>query len=209
MMELEKYKVCPECGKHNAPNLLECRFCEADLTGCKIVDKTTETAEPAKQEQAVSTEEKTALVRICDCGAENAPQARKCKACGEDISDVIPARVPVAEKRPFIYELRSVDGSFSVSLDQVVTVIGREAQLKEYLSSKVYVSRQHAKLTVVAEKVFIENLSQTNKTFLNNEEISSETPTAVNNGDEIGLGGKVINGTRQENAAYFVFQVKA
>ena len=85
MMELEKYKVCPECGKHNAPNLLECRFCEADLTGCKIVDKTTETAEPAKQKQAVSTEEKTALVRICDCGAENAPQARKCKACGEDI----------------------------------------------------------------------------------------------------------------------------
>ena len=96
-----------------------------------------------------------------------------------------------------------------MSLDQVVTVIGREAQLKEYLSSKVYVSRQHAKLTVVAEKVFIENLSQTNKTFLNNEEISSETPTAVNNGDEIGLGGKVINGARQENAAYFVFQVKA
>ena len=58
MMDLEKYKVCPECGKHNAPNLLECRFCEADLTGCKIVDKTTETAEPAKQKQAVSTEER-------------------------------------------------------------------------------------------------------------------------------------------------------
>ena len=209
MMELEKYKVCPECGKHNAPSLLECRFCEADLTGCKIVDKTTEAAVPAKPEKSASAEEKAVLVRICDCGAENAPQARKCKACGEDISDIIPARVPVAEKRPFIYELRSVDGSFSVSLDQVVTVIGREAQLKEYLSSKVYVSRQHAKLTVVAEKVFIENLSRTNKTFVNNEEISGETPTAVNNGDEIGLGGKVINGTRQENAAYFVFQVKA
>ena len=208
-MELEKYKVCPECGKHNAPNLLECRFCEADLTGCKIVDKTTEAAEPAKQEQPVSAEEKTVLVRICDCGAENAPQARKCKACGEDISDIIPERVALAEKRPFAYVLSSVDGSFSVSLDQVVTVIGREAQLKEYLSPKIYVSRQHAKLTVVAEKVFIENLSRTNKTFVNNEEISSETPTAVNNGDEIGLGGKVINGTRQENAAYFVFQVKA
>lgn len=208
-MELEKYKVCPECGKHNAPNLLECRFCEADLTGCKIVDKAAEDVVPVKQEQSLPTDEKTVLVRICDCGAENAPQARKCKACGEDISDVIPERVSVAENRPFTYELRSVDGSFSVSMDQVVTVIGREAQLKEYLSSKVYVSRQHAKLTVVAEKVFIENLSRTNKTFLNNEEISSETPTAVNNGDEIGLGGKVINGTRQENAAYFVFQVKA
>lgn len=208
-MELTKYKVCPECGKHNAPNLLECRFCEADLTGCKVVDKATEPAAPASEEKPATTSEKTALVRICDCGAENAPQARKCKACGEDISDIIPERVSVTEKRPFTYELRSVDGSFSVSLDQVVTVIGREAQLKEYLSSKVYVSRQHAKMTVVAEKVFIENLSQTNKTFVNNEEVPSDTPTAVNNGDEIGLGGKVINGTRQENAAYFVFRVKA
>ncbi len=208
-MELTKYKVCPECGKHNAPNLLECRFCEADLTGCKVVDKATKSVAPASEEKPATTTERNVLVRICDCGAENAPQARKCKACGEDISDIIPERVSVVEKRPFTYELRSVDGSFSVSLDQVVTVIGREAQLKEYLSSKVYVSRQHAKLTVVAEKVFIENLSQTNKTFLNNEEVPGETPTPVHNGDEIGLGGKVINGTRQENAAYFVFQVKA
>lgn len=208
-MELTKYKVCPECGKHNAPNLLECRFCEADLTGCKVVDKATKTVAPASEEKPATTTERNVLVRICDCGAENAPQARKCKACGEDISDIIPERVSVVEKRPFTYELRSVDGSFSVSLDQVVTVIGREAQLKEYLSSKVYVSRQHAKLTVVAEKVFIENLSQTNKTFVNNEEVPGETPTAVHNGDEIGLGGKVINGTRQENAAYFVFRVKA
>lgn len=208
-MELTKYKVCPECGKHNAPNLLECRFCEADLTGCKVVDKATKTVAPASEEKPATTTERNVLVRICDCGAENAPQARKCKACGEDISDIIPERVSVVEKRPFTYELRSVDGSFSVSLDQVVTVIGREAQLKEYLSSKVYVSRQHAKLTVVAEKVFIENLSQTNKTFVNNEEVPGETPTAVHNGDEIGLGGKVINGTRQENAAYFVFWVKA
>lgn len=208
-MELTKYKVCPECGKHNAPNLLECRFCEADLTGCKVVDKATESVAPANEEKPATSSEKDILVRICDCGAENAPQARKCKACGEDISDIIPERVSATEKRPFTYELRSVDGSFSVSLDQVVTVIGREAQLKEYLSSKVYVSRQHAKLTVVAEKVFVENLSQTNKTFVNNEEVPSKTPTALNNGDEIGLGGKVINGTRQENAAYFVFQVKA
>lgn len=208
-MELEKYKVCPECGKHNAPNLIECRYCEADLTGCKVVDKTTESATPAKEENPATTSERTVLIRICDCGAENAPQARKCKACGEDISDIIPSRVSANELKPFIYELRSVDGSYSVSVDQVVSVVGREAQLKEYLASKMYVSRQHAKLTVVAEKVFVENLSQTNKTFVNNEEIPSGSPTALNNGDEIGLGGKVINGTRQENAAYFIFQVKA
>lgn len=208
-MELGKYKVCPECGKHNAPNLLECRFCEADLTGCRVVDKMTESAALATEEKPATASEQTHLARICECGAENVPQARKCKVCGEDISDIIPERVSASENKPFTYELRSIDGCFSASLDQVVSVIGREAQLKEYLSSKIYVSRQHAKLTVVAEKVFIENLSQTNKTFVNNEEISGETPTAINNGDEIGLGGKVINGTMQENAAYFIFQVKA
>ena len=39
-MVLEKYKICPACGEHNAPNLLECRKCETDLTGIKIVDAT-------------------------------------------------------------------------------------------------------------------------------------------------------------------------
>ena len=41
-MELTKYKICPECGKHNPPNLLECRYCESDLTGVKVVDSETE-----------------------------------------------------------------------------------------------------------------------------------------------------------------------
>ena len=70
-------------------------------------------------------------------------------------------------------------------------------------------SRQHAKLTVVADKVFIENLSRTNKTFINNEEVPDGTPTALQNGDEIGLGGKIIEGSRQDKAAYLIFRVKS
>ena len=62
---------------------------------------------------------------------------------------------------------------------------------------------------VMTDKVFVENLSRTNKTFLNNEEILDGTPTAIQNGDEIGLGGKVIDGSRQDQAAYFIFQVKS
>ena len=70
-------------------------------------------------------------------------------------------------------------------------------------------SRQHVKMITVADKVFVENLSRTNKTYLNNEEIHDGTPTALKNGDEIGLGGKVIDGKRQDNAAYLIFQVKS
>ena len=99
------------------------------------------------------------------------------------------------------------------TLDKPLVVVGREADLKEYLQSKLYVSRQHARMTVVADKVFIENLSRTNKTYLNNEEIPDGTPTALGNGDEIGLGGKEIDGSRQDkrargNACPFFFNLE-
>ncbi len=207
-MELTKYKVCPECGKHNSPNLLECRYCEADLTSVKVVDINAEES-VLSSEEASFEPVKTELVRVCECGAHNAPQARKCKVCGEDISDIIPTQVGKLAKKSFSYELRSVDGAYSATIDRPFVVIGRESELKEYLQPKVYVSRRHARLTVVVDKVFVENLSQTNKTFLNNEEIPDGTPIAIQNGDEIGLGGKVIDGSRQEKAAYFVFQVKS
>lgn len=211
MMELTKYKVCPECGKKNPPNLLECRYCEADLTGIKVVDSSAMQQEEAQNKANAngSDNEEKELVRLCECGAENAPQARKCKVCGEDISDIIPTTILKRKKKPFSYELKSVDESFSITIDKPVCAVGREAELKDYLSSKVYVSRQHARFTVVAEKVFVENLSKTNKTYLNNEEIPDSTPVALKNGDEIGLGGKVIDGTRQDKAAYFVFQVRS
>lgn len=207
-MDLSKFKICPECGKHNSPNLLECRYCEADLTGVKVVDsKDEQNAFESACREVLPVE--TELVRICECGAHNVPQARKCKACGEDISDIIPIQVEKEAKKSFAYELRSCDGSFSVTIDKPIVVIGRESEFKEYLQQKVFVSRRHARLTVVADKVFVENLSRTNKTFLNNEEILDGTPTAIQNGDEIGLGGKVIDGSRQDQAAYFIFQVKS
>lgn len=204
-MELTKYKVCPECGKHNPPSLLECRYCEADLTGVMVADGASEQEAEAAAPCGI-TEEKT-LVRICECGAENPPQARKCQACGEDISDICP--VEKGHKQPVAYALRSLDGGFSMTMDKPLCVIGREADLRDHLADKVYVSRQHARLTVVAEKGFIENLSQTNRTFVNNEEIPSGVPVALRDGDEIGLGGKVIDGARQEQAAYFIFEEQA
>lgn len=205
-MEVTKYKVCPECGKHNAPSLLECRFCEADLTGVKIMDSSASQPTEETKDTTPSDAQEMMLVKVCECGAENVPQARKCKFCGDDISDIIPVKIP---KKAFSYGLKSVDGGFAVTIDKPVYIVGREAELKDYLSSKVYVSRHHARLTVVAEKVFVENLSKTNKTFVNNEEIPDATPTALHNGDEVGLGGKVIDGSRQDKAAYFIFQVRS
>ena len=113
------------------------------------------------------------------------------------------------EKQAFSYELTAIGDDFKVTLDQPVCIIGRESELKEYLGSKMYVSRQHAKLTIVAGKVMIENLSNTNKTFINNHVIPNSEPTALADGDEIGLGGMEIGGQRQEQAAYFLFHAKS
>ena len=53
MMALEKYKICPVCGEHNSPSLLECRKCKADLTGVKVTDSALEQQEK-KEEEPVS-----------------------------------------------------------------------------------------------------------------------------------------------------------
>lgn len=208
-MALEKYKICPACGEHNPPSLLECRKCETDLTGIRVMDSAMEQQEAEEKQKAEDGPcgGTPVIVRICDCGAENPPQARKCRECGEDISDIIPTTV-MKEQR-FAYELKAVNDEYSVTLEEPVCVIGREAELKEYLGCKMYVSRQHAKLTIVAGKVLIENLSNTNRTFINNVAVSGTDPTPLNDGDEIGLGGMEINGERQAQAAYFKFQTKS
>lgn len=212
-MELKKYKVCPSCGEHNKPNSLECRKCETDLTGVRVVDREIEQREAEKaalleNASTMGTDATTGpLVRVCEeCGAENVPQARKCKQCGEDISDILPTPSTYAQEKPFAYKLTTIDESYSTVIDKAVCIVGREADLKDYLENKMYVSRQHAEFTIVAGKVFVKNLSSTNKTFVNNIEISNDEPTALNFGDEIGLGGKVVSDSRQDNAAYFVVQ---
>lgn len=205
-MALEKYKICPACGEHNAPNLLECRKCETDLTGIKIMDATAAQETSATQEKATGSNCAEELFRVCDCGEMNPPQARKCQSCGEDISDILPTKHASPRAKSFTYSLEALDGSYSVTFDESVVILGRESGLSENLRLKSYVSRQQAKLTIVAGKVFIENLSKTNKTFINNIAIEDGTPMPLTDGDEIGLGGKAIGEDRQDQAAYLIFR---
>lgn len=205
-MALEKYKICPACGEHNAPNLLECRKCETDLTSVKIVDAVAVQTASTTQEKISDTDCTEALFRVCDCGKINPPQARKCQSCGEDISDILPTKHAAPQTKRFTYLLQAIDGSYSETFDEAVVILGRESGMSENLHMKSYVSRQQAKLTIVAEKVFIENLSKTNKTFVNNIAIKDGIPMILNDGDEIGLGGKVIDGVRQDQAAYLIFR---
>ena len=77
--------------------------------------------------------------------------------------------------------------------------------MREILADKPYVSRIHAKLTVADGRLYIENLSHTNYTYVNNERIPAGR-MELKPSDEIGLGGLAIDGRRQEQAAYFLVE---
>lgn len=196
---MSKFKLCPVCQAQNDPRSMECASCGTDLMGVPIIDSE---AIPVQPEPTVGTESSDAsMVRICYCGEINPPQARKCKSCGEDISDIlpIPREVPIDAH----YQLATVDGSFVYQVPCGSIVIGREHGMRECLSEKSFVSRVHAKLTVEDGILFIENLSSTNYTYVNNRRIG-HGKVQLHEGDEIGLGGICINGNRQDEAAYLV-----
>ncbi|MBQ7358824.1 MAG: FHA domain-containing protein [Lachnospiraceae bacterium] len=198
---MEKFKICPVCGMHNKPNMIECLGCETDLTSVKATDEETEKTKNDAQESEVSKSQEE-YVRMCDCGAVNSATTKKCTECGEDISDIAPT---LNEQRSeCVFVMASVDGTYVFEIKEGEVVIGREHEMKEYLMNKLYVSRQHAKLIKEADRVFIENLSGTNYTFVNNQRIAERTELKFD--DEIGLGGNEVNGKRQDEAAYLVLR---
>jgi len=197
---MEKYKVCPGCGEHNDPRLAECISCGTDLFSVKVVDEATENIvyEPVTEPE---------MVKICECGAENPPAARKCCSCDEDISDILPT--PKIQNCCKQYVLAEVSGEYTYDIpNNSEIIIGRENVLKEFISGKSYVSRSHAKIVSDNENIYITNLSGTNFTYVNNEKISNDTPTLLKTDDEIGLGGCVNNGNRQDLAVYLVVREK-
>lgn len=204
---MEKYKICPSCMTKNSPALFECMNCEADLTGVKITDEETE---KMIAENAVAQAEATSkkMVRVCECGAKNAPNARKCSFCNEDISDITPTPDSEEEKvdDSISFVLSSLDGQFAYKVTTDDVTIGRENTMSEYLAVKSYVSRSDARVTKENNELFIENLSNTNFTYVNNKKIIEKIK--LQDGDEIGLGGTNLNGNCQEQAAYFLVRIE-
>ncbi len=194
---MEKYKICPSCGAKNPPNRIECDQCEADITGVPV------TADI--QGQATPAEAKTEFVRICDCGAYNLPQARRCSKCGEDISDIIAVELKEEMSGSSKHgQLTSVDGTYFYELCEKDLILGRNHDMGDYLNSFSYVSRTQARLFWQEDQLLISNLSHTNPTYINNKPLEFDQSSPLFDGDEIGLGGCVIEGKRQDQAAYFI-----
>lgn len=194
---MEKYKICPFCGEHNPPTMVECIKCETDLSNIKMLS----------EDKKTNNNIKTNIVRICDCGFHNPVNFRKCSSCGEDISDITPCPENEKSEEKLKFVFTSIDGKYTYELKDVNTVIGRESTMQEYLSSKPYVSRKQAELIIENDALYIVNLSKTNFTYVNDTKIS-DGKFRIYNGDEIGLGGKAVCGMRQNEAAYFLVKIE-
>ena len=206
------FKVCPGCNNWNPAGAFECFSCGTDLTGIQPVTK-----EKPAGTQAPAQNIPDEKVKICsECGYVNSPQARKCDKCGEDLSDIraVSVKNPGAGKEQRSssrrFEFAAVDGNadFEVPAEMTELIVGREAFLGDYLAGKMYVSRQQAAIVLDKDQFMIRNLSGTNPTFVDNQELEPGKEYSFPYGKEIGLGGKVINGNRQKEAAYLILRVK-
>jgi pSer/pThr/pTyr-binding forkhead associated (FHA) protein len=105
------------------------------------------------------------------------------------------------------FALVSLNGDYSyhIPIDSKETVIGRAAEAKEFLRNKPFVSRRHCKVRIIGQKAYLEDINETNHTYVNNAAVKEGYMAELSDGDEIGLGGKIIGGARQEEAAFFVF----
>lgn len=196
---MNKYKICPSCGTKNPPTVLECITCETDLTAVRAVDESSE-----KLQTEPSTDSKSGkIVRICDCGAKNLPSARKCSQCGEDLSDILPTP---DQEETMHYRFVSEDGVYTYEMTENKIIIGRENIMKEYLTSKNYVSRNHAEITISDGKLYVKNLSKANGTYINNIKMDDDLHELCD-GDKLSLGGCEVQGSRQTNAAYFLVRI--
>ena len=199
---MNQFKICPECGTKNPPDVLECEHCEFDLM---LVPVTDEQQEAAKISAKAKPADKNILVKVCsECGEKNLSNARKCSKCGEDLSDIVATpetAATLAQINSAQLALKSLDDAINFKVEREV-VIGREHELKDYLAAKNFVSRRHCRLTLEGDELFIEDLNSANGTYVNNEKIFRKTK--LSKGDEVGLGGAVFNGSRQDKAAYFL-----
>ena len=194
---MKPYKRCPACGKENDTQAWECEECGIDISN-----------EPVIQEEIELPATHTVkMERICDCGFHNAPNARKCQQCGADISDI--EIVEAREASTPHYILTSLDETYAYELLGTSVVFGREAEMQEYLSDKLFVSRRHAELFKEASQLYVKDLNAKNHTFVNNKQVASDEPVLLSDGDTLSLGGNELNGKRQDNAAYFLVRIGA
>lgn len=99
----------------------------------------------------------------------------------------------------YVLDGRDEDGIrylLRISGDQLIgdqgIIIGRNPNESPYIINHSDVSRQHARLKVMKNRVFIEDLGSTNGTSVNGQNIDDKGLVSVSNGDQIIIGSVVM-----------------
>lgn len=99
----------------------------------------------------------------------------------------------------YVLDGRDEDGIrylLRISGDQLVredgVVIGRNPKDSPYIINHSDVSRKHARMRMMKNRIFIEDLGSTNGTSVNGQAIEDKGPVTINNGDQVIIGSVVM-----------------
>jgi predicted component of type VI protein secretion system len=100
----------------------------------------------------------------------------------------------------FVLDGRDDDGIrylLRISGDQLLNIggviIGRNPKDSPYVINHADVSRKHARMRVMKNRVFIEDLGSTNGTSVNGQSIEEKGLVSIDSGDQIIIGSVVMN----------------
>lgn len=104
-----------------------------------------------------------------------------------------------SEPAEYVLDGRDEDGIrylLRISGDQLNTsdgaIIGRNPKDSPYIINHADVSRRHARIKVMKNRIFIEDLGSTNGTSVNGQSIEDKGPISVDDGDQIIIGSVVM-----------------
>ena len=73
-------------------------------------------------------------------------------------------------------------------VEQVGAVVGRSPAVSTFVINHEQISRQHFRLSLIAQQVMLEDLGSTNGTSIDGVAVEAGRPTPVRNGSRLGLG---------------------
>jgi len=194
---------CPNCEAESPPGAIFCDNCGYDLRNAPL-------NAPQPLSPTIVSAEAGGLA-CNNCGHLNPREAIYCENCGTKIPQQpdavthIPRQEPSPPARKEIVGrlvIQSTNANLPFPAGKSQITLGREdpvsgifpdIDLTPYGAQEAGVGRQHAKMTIQNQAMYIEDLNSVNGTLVNKKRIQPGQPVMLKNGDEIRLGLLIIN----------------
>lgn len=172
-------RACPSCGAENPPGETYCQVCGFGLAGTALSPLPVQTPEQSPVAQPVPESSGSAPAPSAYETAAALPLPGRLHSPATDASLSLPAQAEMVIGRS--------DPERGIYPD---VDLGATGVVPSSVISSV--SRQHLRLFVLGNQVFIEDLNSTNSTFLNRQRLQPGQRYLLNSGDELRLGGVLL-----------------